>query len=80
MHLGFAGHQVGGKKATKEKKKFGSVNRITSTYSVRHSPHFDWVVAHIGGCFPDTVINRVLNVGLKEFCQSAESQVCWSNT
>ena len=43
--------------------------------SVRHSPHFDWVVAHIGGCFPDTVINRVLTVGLKDFCQHAEIQV-----
>lgn len=43
--------------------------------SVRHSPHFDWVVAHIGGCFPDTVINRVLTVGLKDFCQHAETQV-----
>ena len=26
--------------------------------SVRHGPHFDWVVAHVGGCFPDTVISR----------------------
>ncbi len=43
--------------------------------SVKHSPNFDWVVAHIGGCFPHTVITRVLNVGLKEFCQSAEQQM-----
>jgi hypothetical protein len=27
--------------------------------SVRHGPHFDWVVAHVGGCFPDTVISRL---------------------
>jgi hypothetical protein len=33
--------------------------------SVRHAPHFDWVVAHIGSCFPHTVISRVLSVGLK---------------
>ena len=43
--------------------------------SVAHSPHFDWVVAHVGGCFPETVIRRVLTVGLKDFCQSAENQV-----
>jgi integrator complex subunit 5 len=43
--------------------------------SVKHSPHFDWVVAHVGSCFPETVIGRVLSVGLKDFCQSAEAQV-----
>ncbi|GIY08211.1 integrator complex subunit 5 [Caerostris extrusa] len=37
--------------------------------SVRHSPHFDWVVAHIGSCFPNTVITRVLACGLKDFMQ-----------
>ena len=42
---------------------------------MRHYPHFDWVVAYVGGCFPETVIERVLNVGLKDFCQSAETQV-----
>ncbi|KAG9432056.1 integrator complex subunit 5 isoform X1 [Apis mellifera carnica] len=26
--------------------------------SVLHSPHFDWVVAHVGSCFPNTVITR----------------------
>ncbi|CAK9817794.1 Integrator complex subunit 5 [Anthophora plagiata] len=36
--------------------------------SVLHSPHFDWVVAHVGSCFPNTVITRVLSCGLKEFC------------
>uniref|UniRef100_A0A2C9LHY6 Integrator complex subunit 5 C-terminal domain-containing protein n=1 Tax=Biomphalaria glabrata TaxID=6526 RepID=A0A2C9LHY6_BIOGL len=36
--------------------------------SVRYSPHFDWVVAHIGSCFPRTIITRVLNCGLKDYC------------
>lgn len=36
--------------------------------SVQHSPHFDWVVAHIGSCFPTTVVTRVLACGLKAFC------------
>ncbi|KAK6167219.1 hypothetical protein SNE40_021307 [Patella caerulea] len=36
--------------------------------SVKYSPHFDWVVAHIGSCFPKTIITRVLNCGLKDFC------------
>jgi len=35
--------------------------------SVKHTPHFDWVVAHIGSCFPHTVTHRVLSVGLKDF-------------
>ncbi|KAG5897481.1 hypothetical protein JTB14_031106 [Gonioctena quinquepunctata] len=38
--------------------------------SVKHSPHFDWVVAHVGSCFPNTVITRVLSCGLKDFCQN----------
>ncbi|XP_069120310.1 integrator complex subunit 5-like [Argopecten irradians] len=38
--------------------------------SVKYSPHFDWVVAHIGSCFPDTIITRVLMCGLKDFCQN----------
>ncbi|XP_022084361.1 integrator complex subunit 5-like [Acanthaster planci] len=38
--------------------------------SVQHSPHFDWVVAHIGSCFPNTIITRVLCCGLKDFCNS----------
>ncbi|BFZ06008.1 hypothetical protein BsWGS_09047 [Bradybaena similaris] len=38
--------------------------------SVKFSPHFDWVVAHIGSCFPRTIITRVLNCGLKDFCSS----------
>lgn len=36
--------------------------------SVLHSPHFDWVVAHVGICFPNVVITRVLSCGLKDFC------------
>ena len=27
------------------------INALLET-SVEHSPHFDWVVAHVGGCFP----------------------------
>ncbi|XP_022918107.2 integrator complex subunit 5 [Onthophagus taurus] len=38
--------------------------------SVEHSPNFDWVVAHVGSCFPNTVITRVLTCGLKDFCQN----------
>ncbi|XP_033732814.1 integrator complex subunit 5-like [Pecten maximus] len=38
--------------------------------SVKYSPHFDWVVAHIGSCFPDTIITRVLMCGLKDFCHN----------
>ncbi|NWS79133.1 INT5 protein, partial [Crotophaga sulcirostris] len=36
--------------------------------SVQHSPHFDWVVAHIGSSFPNTIISRVLSCGLRDFC------------
>jgi len=43
--------------------------------SVRHTPHFDWVVAHLGSCFPNTVIRRVLTVGLKDFITQATAQV-----
>ncbi|XP_067943581.1 integrator complex subunit 5-like isoform X1 [Watersipora subatra] len=35
--------------------------------SIRYSPHFDWVVAHLGSCFPKTIIDRVLVAGYKEF-------------
>lgn len=38
--------------------------------SVKHSPHFDWVVAHVGSCFPQTVIERVLFCGLKDYCEN----------
>lgn len=43
------------------------INALLNT-SVSHSPHFDWVVAHVGSCFPNTVITRVLTCGLKDFC------------
>lgn len=44
--------------------------------SVQHSPHFDWVVAHIGSAFPGTIISRVLVCGLKDFCShGAKDQV-----
>lgn len=44
------------------------MNALLNT-SVKHSPNFDWVVAHVGSCFPNTVITRVLSCGLKDFCQ-----------
>lgn len=44
------------------------MNALLDT-SVKHSPNFDWVVAHVGSCFPNTVITRVLSCGLKDFCQ-----------
>ncbi|KAK6641693.1 hypothetical protein RUM44_013408 [Polyplax serrata] len=43
------------------------INSLLDT-SVAHSPHFDWVVAHVGSSFPKTVITRVLSCGLKDFC------------
>ncbi|XP_035169818.1 integrator complex subunit 5, partial [Oxyura jamaicensis] len=36
--------------------------------SVQHSPHFDWVVAHVAAAFPGAVIGRVLACGLRDFC------------
>ncbi|OQR76264.1 hypothetical protein BIW11_00626 [Tropilaelaps mercedesae] len=42
------------------------INALLDT-TIRYSPHFDWVVAHIGSSFPHTVITRVLSVGLKHF-------------
>lgn len=41
--------------------------------SVLHNPHFDWVVVHVGSSFPETVINKVLTCGLKDFCNSEQS-------
>ncbi|XP_064425741.1 integrator complex subunit 5 [Latimeria chalumnae] len=43
--------------------------------SVQHSPHFDWVVAHIGSSFPNTIISRVLSCGLKDFCMHGAAAV-----
>ncbi|XP_064616946.1 integrator complex subunit 5-like [Liolophura sinensis] len=42
--------------------------------SVKYSPYFDWVVAHIGSCFPKTIIARVLMCGLKDFCTHGGGQ------
>ena len=42
---------------------------------MRHGSNFDWVVAHIGSTFPETIITRVLAVGLKELCGYAQTQV-----
>lgn len=41
--------------------------------SITYSPYFDWVVAHVGSCFPQTVINKVLYCGLKDFCLNEQS-------
>lgn len=35
--------------------------------SAQHSPHFDWVVAHVGNSYPQTVVNEVLGLGLQQF-------------
>lgn len=43
--------------------------------SVQHSPHFDWVVAHIGSAFPGTIISRVLACGLKDFCSHGAKEL-----
>jgi len=40
--------------------------------SVKHTPHFDWVIAHVGSCFPHTVTERVLSVGLKDFLTASK--------
>ena len=32
--------------------------------SVTHAPYFEWVVAHLGSCFPSIIINRILSLGL----------------
>ncbi|KAG8227424.1 hypothetical protein J437_LFUL000433 [Ladona fulva] len=50
------------------------INSLLDT-SVVHSPHFDWVVAHVGSCFPHTVITRVLSCGLKDFSQHASAPI-----
>ncbi|KAK9510932.1 hypothetical protein O3M35_005604 [Rhynocoris fuscipes] len=42
------------------------INLLLDT-CVRHSPHFDWVVAYIGSCYPEMIVTRVLSCGLQEF-------------
>lgn len=39
--------------------------------AVKHSPHFDWVVAYIGSYFYKSIINRLLSGALKEFQNNA---------
>lgn len=43
------------------------MNALTESIS-SYNPYFDWVVAHVGSCFPSMVITRLLNWGLKDFC------------
>lgn len=40
---------------------------------VQHSPHFDWVVARLGSCFPLKVISKILQCGLKGFSGNMNS-------
>ncbi|KAJ6637430.1 Integrator complex subunit 5 [Pseudolycoriella hygida] len=40
---------------------------------VQNSPHFDWVVARLGGCFPLKVISKILQCGLRGFVGNANS-------
>lgn len=47
------------------------INALLDT-CVAHNPHFDWVVAHVGSCFPRTVMTRVLSCGLKDFCSNQQ--------
>ena len=42
--------------------------------SVKHAPHFDWVLGHIGSCFPQTMTERVLSVGLRDFISSSRER------
>lgn len=54
------------------------INALLDT-SVQHSPNFDWVVAHVGSCFPNTVITRVLSCGLQDFCKNKSYEECCEN-
>ncbi|XP_052267414.1 integrator complex subunit 5-like [Dreissena polymorpha] len=58
----------------------GIVSAEAATYvdalleaSVKFSPHFDWVVAHIGSAFPKVIITRVLLCGIKDYSQHGMS-------
>uniref|UniRef100_A0A336LS77 CSON002532 protein n=1 Tax=Culicoides sonorensis TaxID=179676 RepID=A0A336LS77_CULSO len=42
------------------------ISNLLATF-VNHSPHMDWVVARLGGCFPLKVISKILQCGLKGF-------------
>ncbi|XP_015116188.1 integrator complex subunit 5 [Diachasma alloeum] len=37
-------------------------------------PFFNWVVAHVGTCFPTLIINKVLLWGLKDFSETGSQQ------
>lgn len=42
------------------------ITGLLNTFA-QYSPHFDWVVARLGGCFPSKVISKMLYCGLKRF-------------
>ncbi|KFB53498.1 AGAP003159-PA-like protein [Anopheles sinensis] len=54
----------------------GCIGELLTIYGT-HSPHFDWVVARLGGCFPLKAISSMLSVGLTRFTgvQASESEV-----
>uniref|UniRef100_A0A182IPK9 Integrator complex subunit 5 C-terminal domain-containing protein n=1 Tax=Anopheles atroparvus TaxID=41427 RepID=A0A182IPK9_ANOAO len=54
----------------------GCIGELLAIYGT-HSPHFDWVVARLGGCFPLKLISSMLSVGLQRFAgaQASESEV-----
>jgi hypothetical protein len=39
-----------------------------------HGTQFDWVVAHVGNSYPQTIVNEVLGLGLQHF-SSTSSQI-----
>ncbi len=54
------------------------LSHLFAEMSVVHSPHFDWVVVHVGSSFPETVINKVLSCGIKDFCNHEQGkEVSW---
>jgi len=52
----------------------GCISALLET-STKHAPYLDWVVAHLGSCFPHTLIKRVLSLGLKDFMSIAPNQI-----
>ncbi|XP_063988292.1 integrator complex subunit 5 [Diachasmimorpha longicaudata] len=49
------------------------MNVLTESIS-SYYPFFNWVVAHVGTCFPDLIINKVLLWGLKDFSETGSQQ------
>ncbi|XP_062562953.1 integrator complex subunit 5 [Armigeres subalbatus] len=49
-----------------EKEVDACIAGLLNTFA-QYSPHFDWVVARLGGCFPSKVISKILYCGLKRF-------------